>query len=565
MTTSTDAASQPSLFFPDASTLDLLIPDSSDFDVEVCLKSDSQLVSRDNLLFEELLPVYVILRSSLASFQQVLRDVEIYITAHATQPSPPPRLQSNSAPAPPQQPVKLTLDSVTISPENKPILIHLSDNDNRSCAVWKTTLYLRYPPQKLHRPSIHLTASAVSRAVEAPVISKNASQDEYMTSALPTSENLLQSLQHSSQTTSDQPCIPSSRIHKVAPRASPATQDARPLRTSSRLFPVFSALAVKVHITPEQVSDMLLCLDLESARHTGHGGVQVIEIKAEGNNLNVQPFSSDLAALGLPTTLQTGDRSTFLYKLAREKDATGALSHHPSKPSNVTFQIRAVAQISETCRAQIQARWHGNVNFPSSQPTKRMSLRPQSVASTLAPQDLASSRPLSKRMSSTITRPLSGTTQIESAGVTFAFTAPERVNEGETFHLDVFVVNRSPRRKRLAIVATPKPAKANTAHHTLRFPNIARQDSHHTAEAVLDDRTIYNMQDQREARMAEVVCLNADVRVGPLPPGACHNVQLEFLTLSTGLVGLAAVHVVDLDTRETTQITELPDIMVAKK
>lgn len=117
-------------------------------------------------------------------------------------------------------------------------------------------------------------------------------------------------------------------------------------------------------------------------------------------------------------------------------------------------------------------------------------------------------------MSSTITRPLSGTTQIESAGVTFAFTAPERVNEGETFHLDVFVVNRSPRRKRLAIVAIPKPAKANTAHHTLRFPNIARQDSHHTAEAVLDDRTIYNMQDQREARMAEVVCLNADVRVG---------------------------------------------------
>jgi hypothetical protein len=50
----------------------------------------------------------------------------------------------------------------------------------------------------------------------------------------------------------------------------------------------------------------------------------------------------------------------------------------------------------------------------------------------------------------------------------------------------------------------------------------------------------------------------------PLPPGACHNVQLEFLTLSTGWVGLAAVHVVDLDTRETTQITELPDIMVSK-
>lgn len=59
-------------------------------------------------------------------------------------------------------------------------------------------------------------------------------------------------------------------------------------------------------------------------------------------------------------------------------------------------------------------------------------------------------------------------------------------------------------------------------------------------------------------------CLCADSFDSPLPPGACHNVQLEFLTLSTGLVGLAAVHVVDLDSRETTQITELPDIMVIK-
>ena len=117
-------------------------------------------------------------------------------------------------------------------------------------------------------------------------------------------------------------------------------------------------------------------------------------------------------------------------------------------------------------------------------------------------------------MSTTTTRPLSGMTQIDSAGVTFAFAAPENVNEGETFHLDVFVVNRSTRKKRLAIVAIPKSAKHAQSHHALRFPNISRQDSHQTADAVLDDRTIYNMQDQREARMAEVVCLNADVRVG---------------------------------------------------
>ncbi|KAG9662487.1 hypothetical protein KCU95_g19208, partial [Aureobasidium melanogenum] len=555
MTTSTE--SQPMLSFPDASTLDLIIPNSSDFDVESHLKFDNQIVSRDALFFEELLPVYVILRSSMPSFQQVINNVELYITAYATQPSPPPRLQSGNAQAPPpQQPVKLALDSVTITPEHKPSFIHIHDQGDQSYAVWKTTLYLRFPPQRLHRPSIHLTASAISKPTE---IFKAAIQDEYMTScAPPTSENLLQSLQHSSQTASSQPYLPSDRIHKVAPRAAPTTQEARPLRTSSKLFNVSPALAVKVHITPEQVSDMLLCLDLESARHTGYGGIQIDEIKAEGSSLTVEPFSADLAALSLPTTLQTGDKSTFLYKLARPEETAGVPSH---KPRSVTFQIRAVAQVSDACSAQIQAHWHGNVNFPPLQPAKSLPLRPQSVASTT--QDL-NSRPLSKRVSTMTTRPMSGMTQVDSAGVTFAFTAPDKVKEGETFLLDVFVVNRSTRKKRLAIVAIPKSVKSAQSQHALRFPNILRQDSHRTAEAVMDDRTIYYMQDQREARIAEVVCLNADVRVGPLPPGACHNVQLEFLTLSSGLVGLAAVHVVDLDSRETTQITELPDIMVSK-
>jgi hypothetical protein len=459
-----------------------------------------------------LLPVYLVLRSSLPSFEQVLQNLDLYITAYVTQPSPPPRLQSGGSPAPSQQPVKLALDSVTITPEKKPAFIGLLDDGEGSYAVWKTTVYLRYPPQKLHRPSIHLTASAVSKTVDASVISKATSQDEYMTSALPTSENLLESLQHSSRSGSNQPYLPSSRIHKVAPRAAPETQEARPLRTSSSLFSISPALAVRVHITPEQVSDILICLDLESARHTGLGEIQVDHIKAEGNNINVEPFSADLAALDLPATLQTGDRSTFLYKLVQTKDAAGVSSHNPTRPSSVTFQIRAVARISDTCRAQIQARWHGNVNFPTPQPTKTMSLRPQSVASTIGPSDLHS-RPLSKRMSAGTTRPLSGMTQTDSAGVTFAFGAPETVNEGETFHLDVFVVNRSTRKKRLAIVAIPKSAKPQSSR-ALHFPNISRQDSHHTADAVLDDRTVYHMQDQREARMAEVVCLNADVRVG---------------------------------------------------
>lgn len=57
----------------------------------------------------------------------------------------------------------------------------------------------------------------------------------------------------------------------------------------------------------------------------------------------------------------------------------------------------------------------------------------------------------------------------------------------------------------------------------------------------------------------------ADCPARPLPPGACHSTQLEFLTLSSGTVGLASVSVVDLDSRETVQIIELPDVLVTEK
>lgn len=38
--------------------------------------------------------------------------------------------------------------------------------------------------------------------------------------------------------------------------------------------------------------------------------------------------------------------------------------------------------------------------------------------------------------------------------------------------------------------------------------------------------------------------------------------QLEFLALSRGFVGLSAIHIVDLESRETHEITDLPEIEV---
>jgi hypothetical protein len=60
----------------------------------------------------------------------------------------------------------------------------------------------------------------------------------------------------------------------------------------------------------------------------------------------------------------------------------------------------------------------------------------------------------------------------------------------------------------------------------------------------------------------DVVCLSADVRVGPLAPEACAVAELRFLALRRGVVGVEAVRVVDLGSTEHVDVRELPVVVV---
>ncbi len=82
------------------------------------------------------------------------------------------------------------------------------------------------------------------------------------------------------------------------------------------------------------------------------------------------------------------------------------------------------------------------------------------------------------------------------------------------------------------------------------------------ADAVLDENVLHAMQKSSIVNATDVVCLSPDARVGPLTPGACHVVDLQFLALKAGLVGIEAIRVVDLTTQEHVDIRDLPTTMV---
>lgn len=436
-----------------------------------------------------------------------MQDVEIEVTAHASAAAPPPRLQYDGSEAAPERPLKAVLDSTVLDFQKEPKLF--AEEDAAPCAVWQADLLLRYPAQKLHRPAIHFAASATLKAHQ--YVDEADADPEYMPSAVPTSENLLQSLGHSPSFARTQPRLSAYRLLKVAPRSTTSNVDVKPLRATSKMFPIVPALIMRVH-TSNRNPELLASLDLEVAKYVDCT-IQIRAVSTASSEVQAELLDPSLQEADSSMSLHAGDRSVFLYRLLpgeRDENPTGAAALEV-----LNFDIHADVRLSDSCRPRLRAQWHGDINIHQGTVTSPHHWqRPSSILSPGA-NPLTLQRPASKHISMT-GRPVS--TLRTDLGVTFAFTGPHSVVKGETFHLDVFAVNRSSKRKRLAIIAVPQSAKSAVPHPgklRLSMGQVeARKSEGQIADAVLDDRSTYGLQTSRKGQIADIVSLNADVRIG---------------------------------------------------
>jgi len=150
--------------------------------------------------------------------------------------------------------------------------------------------------------------------------------------------------------------------------------------------------------------------------------------------------------------------------------------------------------------------------------------------------------------------------------MTFTSTTPPKgtIKPGTPFIWEVFIVNRSDRPRKLALVVIPRRRRSDRLI-TNRPPSTGdgRIKDPKIADAVLDENILHAMQKHAAIEPAEIICFSTDVRVGPLAPSACHTIELRFMALRSGITGLDAVRVIDLVTQEHVDITDLPSIIVS--
>jgi len=373
------------------------------------------------------------------------------------------------------------------------------------------------------------------------------------------------------------PRLSALRVSRVTPATQAARELMRPLKNISRQsVKVFPAINARVrysrpNTTPTNPS-VIASLDIDITPYANcEITLSKVELSIVGGTVE------DLNAVSgmiLPILSLPQDDITFLYRLSPDDlDAT-----NKSQVRSLEISIIATANISESCRPQLAMHWTTSLDFtlpvnpgfgqatpPIQRPHRPAQLSIGSAFDAPTVSSLAITRP-DALPSIDVTTRHQRNSSIPDFGVTMTFTGPPHTSPiypGIPFVWSVFIVNRSDRPRKLALMVISK--RRRTEARITRPPSTSYGGSRKDpkiADAVVDENIVYAMQRNSAVDSTEIVCLSSDTRVGPLAPSACYEVEMKFIALKVGIVGVEAVRVVDLGTQEHVDIKDLPVVIV---
>lgn len=467
--------------------------------------------------------------------------------------------------------------------EGPRIIIRGSENDTERTdggyilVVWKMSVFLsRTLKIRLQGPSVVFSAIANLKPPEQ--VDVNVIEDEYLPSMVPSGINLLESFSHDQSLGDIKPRLSALRVSRVIPTNHADSNAIRPIKSVPhspiRVLPALSARVryARPYGTPSNFS-IVASLDIDISPYINS------EVVLEKVDFSIsEGVVKDLNAgqgMVLPMTCRPRDDVTLLYRAYPDE-----LETSKSHIKSVDIIITADVHFSPVCTPRVTLRWATSIDFTvpinptfnSGAPghTIQRDHRPaqlsissnHSDASTAA--SLAVSRPDALPAIELTTRH-HRSSSVPDFGVTMTFTAPATctISPGKPFTWEVFIVNRSDRPRRLALVVVPRRRRAERIA-TNRPPSTSYGHKDiQVAAAVMDENILHALQKNSAVEPVDILCLSTDVRIGPLAPSACHTVEIKFLALKAGVFSVEAVRVVDLGTQEHVDIRDLPSILVS--
>lgn len=457
-----------------------------------------------------------------------------------------------------------------------------SDSDSDSLqhiyAVWKLSICILRPRIRLFRPSVVITASAGLKPEASAEL--NSKSGGYLQSGLPSGLNLLESFASDPALNGIKPRLSALRVSRVAPVTKQQDLITR-LRALPQLqLPVSAVVHSRIRFsrphTAPQTSTIIGQLEFD---FTPDLEFEVLLDKIELSTPSGTVLClTDSAALKLPLSCVSHDHIALLYEIKpHQLDISPKLTS-----STLDIAVSASVQVVPTiCTPQLEMSWTASLDFNAPTPPTNLAQgsetgikrahRPAQLSigsSQTAVTPLKSPSLIRPDALPTLEASARTETSVPDLGITMSFSTPsEPVHPGDIFSWTVYVLNRSPEKsskppRKLALVAILK--RRRNESRGVRPPSTAsrRQGEKEVAEAAINDNVLHALQKSAVVEGADVVCLSADTRVGPLGPGACHAVELQFLALREGIAEVEAIRVVDLGSQEHVDIRDLPTTII---
>ncbi|KAG9302788.1 hypothetical protein G9A89_009565 [Geosiphon pyriformis] len=137
-----------------------------------------------------------------------------------------------------------------------------------------------------------------------------------------------------------------------------------------------------------------------------------------------------------------------------------------------------------------------------------------------------------------------------SDGVVVSFSVESKVIIGNVFNIQVFIVNRSKHVRRFTVVVPNRRRPNDSAIKNLPPIPVVGKLSHpaealghgsaNTVEAFMEETEFLKRYLEFETNEADIICLENNVRMGPLNPSTCESISLHFIAVRESL------HVIDL-------------------
>ena len=408
-------------------------------------------------------------------------------------------------------------------------------------AVWKLQVPLGHPRARLSNPKVLLTCSATLRPAK---LQKPLFKDDYMTFRQPMGVNLLESFAEDPLMSQEAPRLSAHRVSRVIPITQAPQEAIRPLGyAAKRAFNIYPAINIRLRYSRIPAGSrhiVIASLDLEITPFSNcYVSINSVDITVVGGKATLV---GDSPSTALPVTCRPRDDLTFLYTLTQIDTGSETTPVQTPPPGSqvraISVSLKATALVSDTCHPQIHTNWTTTIDFaPSATPpvfsthagiqrahrppslgaivhgaTVQASsgIRPSHPPAPLASPDVVFTPPTDAREFPQGHRPIAdGGTH----GLTVTFTGPSRVYVGETFIWSVFVVNRSSRTRKLALLIPPKRKRVGDGKTLPATPAGADPP-----EPVIDESMVYQSHKSRYLEPAELVPLVHDIRIGYVPP-----------------------------------------------